>query len=201
MENKLEDRKINDELDQEYLKSIDAQVQEAINNSIDVQVQEAINNINSVELDLNNLYVKDNNYYMQTGIGNTSASATSVQSASQASNTASVSSVPNFSNTWSTISTTTTSYPGWYGTTDYPSETIEEINLKEKIINELLQEINSSLEDIDDNIDKLIDLMKKDPSKTEILDIPLNNYIGKKAAYIDIINMLKSRLPLKEKEE
>ena len=185
----MEDRKINDELDQEYLKSIDA------------QVQEAINNINSVELDLSNLYVKDNNYYMQTGIGN--ASASSAQSAaiqaSQASNSAS--SVPNFSNTWSTISTTTTSYPNWYGTTAYPSETVEEINLKEIIINELLQEINSSLEDIDDNIDKLIDLMKKDPSKTEILDIPLNNYIGKKAAYIDIINMLKSRLPLKEKEE
>lgn len=191
MENKVEDRKINDELDQEYLKSIDA------------QVQEAINNINPVELDLSNLHVKDNNYYMQTGVGN--ASAATAQSAaiqaSQAANSASVSSVPNFSNTWSTISTTTTSYPNWYGTTAYPSETAEEINLKETIINELLQEINSSLEDIDDNIDKLIDLMKKDPSKTEILDIPLNNYIGKKAAYIDIINMLKSRLPLKEKEE
>ena len=191
MENKVEDRKINDELDQEYLKSIDA------------QVQEAINNINPVKLDLSNLYVKDNNYSLQTGVGN--ASTASAQSAaiqaSQASNSASVSSVPNFSNTWSTISTTTTSYPNWYGTTAYPSETAEEINLKETIINELLQEINSSLEDIDDNIDKLIDLMKKDPSKTEILDIPLNNYIGKKAAYIDIINMLKSRLPLKEKEE
>ena len=191
MENKVEDRKINDELDQEYLKSID------------VQVQEVINNINPVELDLSNLYVKDNNYSLQTGIGNASASSaqSSAIQASQASNSASVSSVPNFSNTWSTISTTTTSYPNWYGTTAYPSETVEEINLKETIINELLQEINSSLEDIDDNIDKLIDLMKKDPSKTEILDIPLNNYIGKKAAYIDIINMLKSRLPLKEKEE
>ena len=191
MENKVEDRKINDELDQEYLKSID------------VQIQEVINNINPVELDLSNLYVKDNNYSLQTGIGNASASSaqSSAIQASQASNSASVSSVPNFSNTWSTISTTTTSYPNWYGTTAYPSETVEEINLKETIINELLQEINSSLEDIDDNIDKLIDLMKKDPSKTEILDIPLNNYIGKKAAYIDIINMLKSRLPLKEKEE
>lgn len=186
----MEDRKINDELDQEYLKSIDA------------QVQEIINNINPVKLDLSNLYVKDNNYSLQTGIGNVaaaSAQSAAIQ-ASQASNSASVSSVPNFSNTWSTISTTTT-YPNWYGTTAYPSETVEEINLKETIINELLQEINSSLEDIDNNIDKLIDLMKKDPSKTEILDIPLNNYIGKKAAYIDIINMLKSRLPLKEKEE
>lgn len=91
---------------------------------------------------------------------------------------------PNVASAWVTLST----------------EDQEEVSVKEKIINGLLEEINSSIEDIDNNIDKLISLIKKDPSKTDILNIPLNNYMGRKTAYMEIINMLKSRLPLEDSE-
>ena len=85
--------------------------------------------------------------------------------------------------------------------TPFDLESEEEVDLKKKVITELLEEIKGSIEELDEKIKGLTGLIMKDPGKTDVLSIPLNNCLGKKAAYNDIIKMLESRLPLDEDEE
>ena len=85
--------------------------------------------------------------------------------------------------------------------TPYDLESEEEVDLKKKVITELLEEVTGSIEELDEKIKGLTSLIMKDPEKTDVLSIPLNNCLGKKAAYNDIIKMLESRLPLDEDEE
>lgn len=97
-----------------------------------------------------------------------------------------------YPNTWTSQTITYTPY-------DLESE--EEVDLKKKVITELLEEIKGSIEELDEKIKGLTNLIMKDPEKTDVLSIPLNNCLGKKAAYNDIVKMLESRLPLDENEE
>lgn len=97
-----------------------------------------------------------------------------------------------YPNTWTSQTITYTPY-------DLESE--EEVDLKKKVITELLEEIKGVIEELDEKIKGLTGLIMRDPEKTDVLSIPLNNCLGKKAAYNDIVKMLESRLPLDEDEE
>lgn len=115
------------------------------------------------------------------------------------------------SNGWININPIPTTYPvnpnpnNWASQTitytPYNLESEEKIDLKKKVITELLEEIKGSIEELDEKIKGLTSLIMKDPEKTDVLSIPLNNCLGKKAAYNDIVKMLESRLPLDEDEE
>ena len=114
-------------------------------------------------------------------------------------------------NSWINTNPISTTYPSnpypntWTSQTisytPYNLESEEEVDLKKKVITELLEEIKGSIEELDEKIKGLTSLIMKDPEKTDVLSIPLNNCLGKKAAYNDIIKMLESRLPLDEDEE
>lgn len=112
-------------------------------------------------------------------------------------------------NSWININPNPTTYPSNPNTwtsqtityTPFDLESEEEIDLKKKVITELLEEIKGSIEELDEKIKGLTSLIMKDPEKTDVLSIPLNNCLGKKAAYNDIIKMLESRLPLEKDEE
>lgn len=114
-------------------------------------------------------------------------------------------------NSWINTNPIPTTYPVNPNPNTWTSQTItytpfdleneEEIDLKKKVITDLLEEIKGSIEELDEKIKGLTSLIMKDPEKTDVLSIPLNNCLGKKAAYNDIIKMLESRLPLEEDKE
>lgn len=57
-------------------------------------------------------------------------------------------------------------------------------------INTIKEKINNLIKDVDEDIDKIINLIKQKPANTGIYNSPLQNLMGRKEAYIQILKEL-----------
>lgn len=56
--------------------------------------------------------------------------------------------------------------------------------------NTIKEKINNLIKDVDEDIDKIINLIKQKPANTGIYNSPLQNLMGRKEAYIQILKEL-----------
>lgn len=56
--------------------------------------------------------------------------------------------------------------------------------------NSIKEKINNLIKDVDEDIDKIINLIKQKPANTGIYNSPLQNLMGRKEAYIQILKEL-----------
>lgn len=81
-------------------------------------------------------------------------------------------------------------YPVADGTQIYPVADGSWITIDSINTNTIKEKINNLIKDVDEDIDKIINLIKQKPANTGIYNSPLQNLMGRKEAYIQILKEL-----------